>query len=175
MIRQITDDSQLRQAQHLRRRVTDGQTDLSAAWIEESQAKVLAQESGRHLEADEAVALAEACGNAEIGPLVAIGNDPLVTDDVAYLLDATTEDLTAISFELAGINCALTDEAGSLCVLFTTDDFKLVAGPLEFVASYAGDLLAAKRDFLAFSQDHLEGLRLTLRKAAAYMDWIEGD
>ncbi|WP_129666523.1 hypothetical protein [Phytoactinopolyspora endophytica] len=106
---------------------------------------------------------------------MAIVNDPLVVDDIAYLVDTTADDLTQASRELTGMNFVLADEAGTRCLLFTTDDFKLIAGPLPFVTRFAGDLIGARDDFLAFAADQLADHRAILEEAASYMDWVGGD
>jgi 5,10-methylenetetrahydrofolate reductase len=174
MLRQIPDGSELAQAIELRRNIADGQADLSAAWLAETDARVLAHESGRHLEADEAQSLAETYLSQGVTHLVAVVNDPLVADEVAYSLDPAADDLREVSREFAGISFLLSDVGGSRCVLFTTDDFKLVAGPLAFVEHFAGDPLAAREAFVAFAEDHLEDLRPILARAASYMSWVAG-
>jgi hypothetical protein len=174
MIRRITDQTELFAARDLRRRITDGQTDLAADWLATTEAKVLAQESGRHIERDEAVAVADACARIGVNRLVAVVNDALVMDEEAYVVGATVDDLYEVSDELTGVNFLLADEAGSLCLLLTTDDFKLIAGPLDFVTRIAGDPTDAREAFLAFAADELEELQSVLLRADSYMDWVGG-
>ncbi len=172
MLRRITDGSDLRQAVELRRRIADGQVDLSSAWLAETHARVIAQESGRHLEPDEASSLAETYCNQGVAHLVAVVNDSLAAEEEAYALDSAADDLNEVSRELAGINFLLTDADASRCVLFTTDDFKLVAGPLTFVEGFVGDPQAASDAFAAFRGDSLEDLHPILERAASYMRWV---
>ena len=172
MLRQITDDSDLRQAIELRRRIADGQADLSSDWLAATHARVLAQESGRHLEADEALSLAETYVSHGVTHLVAVVTDSLAVEEEAYALDAAADDLNELSRELGGINFLLADADASRCVLFTTDDFKLVAGPLTFVEGFVGDPQAALDAFAAFRDDSLEDLHPALERAASYMWWV---
>lgn len=172
MIRRVIDQAGLVAASKLRRSIADGQARLSTDWLQRTGAKVLAQESGRHLELDEAAAVARAYANAGIGGLIAIVNDALVEDEEAYLVDATINDLTQVSDELTGINFLLTDESGTRCLLFTTDDFKLVAGPLDFVTLIVGDAVKAKEAFLSFAAGQLDDFQPVLKQAASYMAWV---
>lgn len=172
MLRQITDQSELAQAIQLRRRITDGQADLSAVWLAETRARVLAQESGRHLEPDEASSLAKTYLGQGVAHLVAVVNDPLAAEEIAYALDASADDLNELSREFGGINFLLSDADASRCVLFTTDDFKLVAGPLAFVETFVGDPQTAWDAFAAFRNDSIEDLHPILDRAASYMSWV---
>lgn len=173
MIERLTGPSDLAAAADLRRSLTDGQTELSSYWLDATGARVLAQESGRHLEVDEASAVSEAYAAAGVHALVAILNDALVVEEEAYVLDASPQDLTRLSSELAGVNFILADIAGTRCILFTTDDFKLVAGPLAFVTHIAGEPSAARESFKEFAADQLEALQPALVRAESYMSWVE--
>ncbi len=172
MLRQITDRSDLRQAGEIRRRIADGQADLAAAWLAETHAKVLAEESGRHLEPDEASSLAGTYLSAGVATLLAVVTDSLVAEEIAYALQASVDDLNALSRELAGINFLLTDFDASRCVLFTTDDFKLVAGPLGFVGSFVGEPRAALDAFVDFRDESHEDLHPILDRVVSYMGWV---
>jgi hypothetical protein len=173
-MQRLTTPSELAAARELRRSLTDGQSNLSTAWLRATGARVLAQESGRHLESEEASAVAEAYTAAGVRALVAIVTDVLVVDDEAYTLDATVEDLTQLSDDLAGINFLLADDVGTRCILFTADDFKLVAGPISFVIQVAGEPTMARDAFLAFSVDQHDEFQPALRRAASYMSWVGG-
>lgn len=175
MLRRLADPHQVLEAVTLRRRMAAGSADLSAVWLEETAVKVMAEESGRHLEADEAERLAAALQTLHVGSLVAVANDPLIIDELVFALEVSPEDLTDLSDEFAGINVLLAPRGGvEACVLFTTDDFKLVAGPLPFLEAYSGDLTAARDEFRSFAGDHAEDLRPVLERAASYTDWIVG-
>lgn len=175
MLQRIADGFDLRQAIGLRRYIAEGQADLSPAWLAETHARVVAQESGRHLEPDEALSLSETYCSQGVNHLVAVVNDSLAAEEEAYALDSTADDLNELSRELAGINFLLTDADASRCVLFTTDDFKLVAGPLTFVEAFVGDPQAASDAFAAFRGDSLEDLHAVLERAASYMWWVEAE
>jgi hypothetical protein len=71
--------------------------------------------------------------------LIVISNDPLVGEDLVYELSISAEDLAAFSWEFSGINALLLPQSGiELAVLFSTDDYYLVAGTRQFVTDYAG-------------------------------------
>lgn len=78
----------------------------------------------------------------------------------------------AISDELGGINFLLSDSTGTWCVLFTADDFKLVAGPFDFVSQILGDPKMVRSAFLEFAADQPDELRHVALRAARYMDWV---
>lgn len=172
MLRQIIEGTDLTQAIGLRRRIADGQADLSSAWLADTRARVLTQESGRHLEPDEALSLAETYLSHGVTHLLAVVNDSLAAEEEAYTLNASADDLNELSRELGGINFLLTDAEASRCVLFTTDDFKLVAGPLAFVEGFVGDPVTAWNAFVVFSQDSSDDISPILERAASYMSWV---
>ncbi len=172
MLRRIIGGPDLRQAIELRRLITDGQADLAAAWLTTTGAWVLAKESGRHLEPEEALSLAETYFRQGATHLVAVVTDSLAAEEEAYALESAADDLNELSRELAGVNFLLTDTDASRCVLFTTDDFKLVAGPMPFVEGFVGDPQVASEAFAAFRGDSLEDLQPILERAATYMWWV---
>jgi hypothetical protein len=173
MIKEILDASELAAARELRQSLADGPTELSPHWLCTTGARVLAQESGRHLEVDEAAAVSQAYAAAGVESMVAIVTDALVVEDVAYALDASPQDLCGLSGELAGVNFLLADSAATRCLLFTTDDFKLVAGPLEFVTQIVGDPTTARKVFQNFAADQLEEFRPAFTAAQSYMSWVD--
>lgn len=174
MIRRLTDPTELAAARDLRRSVADGPAELSARWLAATEARVLAQESGRHLEVDEVSSVAEAYAEAGIHSLVAVVTDALVVQDEAYALGASPQDLAQLSSELAGVNFVLLDSPATHCILFTTDDYKLVAGPPAFVTRIVGDPRAAMDSFIEFAADQLEEMQPAMLRAESYMSWVTG-
>jgi hypothetical protein len=151
-----------------RQAVADGPGDLSERWLLTGGRVALAEESGRHLEAEECVRLEAALRTTFVHRLTVISNDPLVDEDMVYDLSASAEDLAAFSWEFSGINALLLPHSGTeLAVLFSTDDYHLVAGTRQFVTDYAGDLKAARGAFV----DFVESLRRDAT-AAAQGDWL---
>lgn len=109
-----------------------------------------------------------------IRSLLVVLNDPLVVDETVYALDVTPEDLYEMSREFGGVNALVVpQDRDDVCVLFTTDDFKLIAGPESLLVDYAGDLSEVRSDFLAFASNHLEEIQPVLDRVASYMDWIK--
>jgi hypothetical protein len=174
MLSRLTDEKMVVDAIHRRQTIADGLADLNEDWLLKGHRVVLAEESGRHLESEQVTRLVNALRTVQVSRLVAISNDPLVLDDMAYGLDATEGDLASFSSEFSGINALLMPSEGiALAVLFSTDDFHLVAGSEDFVAVYGGDLKAAKANFVDFARGHFEVMRPILTKASHYMDWID--
>jgi uncharacterized protein Veg len=173
MLSRITDEDSIAEAVSRRQLVADGPGDLSERWLLEGNRVALAEESGRHLEAEECVRLEAALRTAFVRQLIVISNDPLVDEDMVYELSISAEDLTAFSWEFSGINALLMPYSGTdLAVLFSTDDYHLIAGPRQFVTSYAGDLKAARKEFVDFVEGHFELMQPLLRKVIHYMSWI---
>ncbi len=93
---------------------------------------------------------------------------------MVYELNASAEDLAAFSWEFSGINALLLPHSGTdLAVLFSTDDYRLVAGTRQFVADYAGDLKAARDEFVEFAEGQFDVMQPLLRRVAGYMSWID--
>jgi len=147
---------------------------LSKAWLSGGPRVALPEEAGRHLEPDECDRLARALTLAGVHELVAITNDPLVDDDLVFGLASHEDDLAAFSWEFSGLGALLLPRIGTdLAVLGSVDDFHLIAGPRKFVTDYAGNLKAARAEFLKYSERHFDIMRPILREAVQYMDWIE--
>jgi hypothetical protein len=172
VIRRLEIPSEVAAARELGRSLCDGQSTLSAEWLQSTHARVIAQESGRHLEPGEDQAVADAYAEAGTRALIAVITDTLVAEEEAYVLSVTTNDLRHLSDELVGINFLLSDEAGLRCILFTADDYKLNAGPIRFVKQVAGDPVKAREEFVAFAADELAERRTVLERAASYMQWV---
>jgi hypothetical protein len=174
MLSRITDEGSIAEAVARRQVVADGPGDLSERWLLEGNRVALAEESGAHLEADQCVRLEAALRTAFVRRLIAISNDPLVDEDLVYELSISAEDLDAFSWEFSGINALLLPHSGKdLAVLFSTDDYYLIAGTRQFVTDYAGDLKTARDAFVDFAEDHFDVMQPLLCRVIRYMSWIE--
>jgi len=148
--------------------------DLSERWLLTGDRVALAEESGAHLEAEQCVRLEAALRTAFVRRLIVISNDPLVNEDLVYELSISAEDLAAFSWEFSGINALLLPHSGTeLAVLFSTDDYYLVAGTRQFVTDYAGDLRAARDAFVDFAERPVWVMTPLLREVLRYMSWID--
>jgi hypothetical protein len=175
MLSKLTDSRLIAEAVSRRQVVADGSADLREEWLGERGLVALPEESGRHLEEDECRRLAVAFRSFGVDRLIAIANDPLLVDEMVYELAASAEDLAAFSSEFSGINALLLPATGvDMAVLFTMDDYHLVAGSRQFVSSYAGDIHAAQEEFLRFVDDHLEVMQPTLRRVSRYLLGVDG-
>jgi hypothetical protein len=158
-----------------RRIVADGPGDLNDDWLSDGQRVAMPEESGRHLEPAESRRLEFALRSSGVDALTAIVNDALVLDELVYELDARSEDLSAFSSEFSGMNALLLPRVGTdLAILFSTDDYHLVAGPSQFVAAYFGDIGAARQAFLDFVENHFEAMQSPLQRVVRYMSWANG-
>lgn len=173
MIRRVESKEELEAAQALCRRVAADEAALAPAWLTHHGARVIAQESGRHVELAEAPAIIDAFVEAGAHNLIAITNDPLVGVIEAYEMGVTADDLLEVCNDLIGVNFVLVDGLGEQCILFTTYDFKLIAGSLGFVTAVVGEPRAARDAFLEFAVDQPGSLRAAALRAADYMDWVD--
>jgi hypothetical protein len=175
MLSRITDEDSIAEAVARRQVVADGPGDLSERWLLEGNRVALAEESGAHLEAEECARLEAALRTAFVHRLIAISNDPLVDEDMVYELSISAEDLDAFSWEFMSINALLLPRFGTdLALLFSTDDYHLIAGTRQFVADYAEDLKAARDAFVDFAEGHFDVMQPQLRKVIRYMSRIDG-
>jgi hypothetical protein len=171
MLRPMTDATWIREAVARRQLVADGPGDLSERWLLEGNRVALAEESGPHLDEEQCVRLEAALRTNFVRQLIVISNDPLVDEDMVYELSISAEDLAAFSWEFMSINALLLPHSGTeLAVLFSTDDYHLVAGTRQFVTDYAGDLKAARDDF---AEDPHWVMTPLLREVTRYMSWID--
>lgn len=174
MIRRLVDADELAWAQACVDRLMAGEVELSPTWLAESRALVVARESGRHLEPDEVDAMAMAFGDYGLATVTAVVVDSLCDTAEAYTGSNDATDLTWLSDTLMGINVVLFDSRLICCVVLTAYDFKLIAGPREFLEAVVGDVLAAKREFLAFARDaSSDASRALLARAIDLMSWME--
>lgn len=171
MIRRV-DSREFEAAQALRRIVAADQATVAPEWMADSGAKVMAQESGRHVELDEAPAIIAAFAAAGVDKLTVVTNDPLVRVTEAYEIGVSEAELIELSDDLIGINFVLVDGFAERCILFTTFDFKLIAGPISFITAVAGEPRAARDAFLEFVADQTGSLRVAALRAAGYMNWV---
>jgi len=156
--------------------VAAGPNDLHEAWLDNGKRVAIPEVTGGHLDPDHCQRLVSVLNRAGEDSLIAITNDPLVDDDEVYELSAHEDDLSTFSWELAGLDALLLPRTGTeFAVVCSVDDFHLVAGPRQFVIDYVGDLSAARTEFLEAIETHFDLMQPTLRKAAKYMNWIEGD
>lgn len=172
MMRRLREVGELAAAHEMRDLIAADDTTFSPRWLVQSNALVVAQESGRHLEPDEAPLVAKAFTACGVDSLIAVTNDSLMTIVEAYELSAHATDLNLLSDELIGINFLLADASYERCILFTAYDFKLIAGSRQFITAVAGDPMTTREEFIDFYSDQLEPFRTTAIRAAAYMDWI---
>lgn len=173
MMRRIVEASELEAAQELCRAIATNEAEFSPQWLASSNVLVIAQESGRHLEPDDAPLVANAFASAGAETLIAVTNDSLISEVEAYKLRPLTADLALLSSELMGINFVLTDASSQQCILFTTYDFKLIAGSRHFITTIVGDPLIAREEFADFYWDQLDFFRAKAVQAAAYMNWLD--
>jgi hypothetical protein len=173
MLTHLEDSLSIADAVARRQIVADGPGGLNESWLREGERVAMPEESGRHLEEDECSRLAAALHIAGVHELTAIANDPLVLDEIVYALTASAADLAVFSAKFGGINALLLPRIGTdLAVLFSTDDYHLVAGPRGFVTSYVGNVEDARNRFLTFVEGHFEMMQPLLRKITRYMDWV---
>lgn len=157
-----------------RNTVVTGPDDFSDVWLNRGQRVALPEEAPAHLDSDHCQRLARALSPMGVNELVAITNDPLIDDDEVSELTAHEDDLAAFSWEFSGLGTLLLPRNGvELAVLCSVDDYHLVAGPRAFVTGYAGDLHAARSEYLEYIDLHFDFMQPVLRNAAKYMDWIE--
>lgn len=173
MIRRIEEAREIAAVSAVYRTVAEDEVTFKAQWLADTGARVVAQESGRHLESEEVLIVAHAFFARGVDRLLAVVTDSLAVGPEAYAIDASTADLAQICDELVGVNFLLVDESARQCILFTTRDFKLVAGPVEFVAAVVGSPEAARDEFLEFAIDQPDALRIAATRAAGYMSWID--
>lgn len=172
MIRPVFDEATTRYAIRARQEIADGPGDLSSVWLTDGRVAI-AEESGALLDPGDTSRLQNALELANVEELIAISNDPLLDQDQVFELRSVATEMDALSWEMAGINTLLIPKRSlELAILCTVDDFRLVAGPREFVLSYAGDAVASRRRFVDFLEGHFEAMQPVLRRAARYMDWI---
>lgn len=173
MIRRLADADEIASALELLRAVAADEITLSSRWLADTGVRVVAQESGRHLETDETPLVVRAFAATGSDKLLAIANDSLAVAVEAYELPVAEADLTQICDAFLGMNFVLVDPAATKCILFTAYDFKLIAGPLAFVTAIVGEPRAARAAFLEFAEDQPGSLRATAARAAEYMSWID--
>jgi len=102
MLRPVSDPSALEGAVRRATEVLDGSHDLSERWLQAGGRVAVPEESGLHLDAEQAARLAVALQRAGVGEVEAVAAEPLERGPTAYELDATAADLTALSHEGAG-------------------------------------------------------------------------
>lgn len=175
MIRRLEAAERIVEVLGLRNSVLSDDATIDPEWLARTGSRVVVQESGRHIEPAEAPLIASAFDAMGADSLLAIVGDPLVVSPEAYELDVTAEDLIQVSGKLAGVNFALLDSQARQCVLFTTRDFKLIAGPLEFVTAVAGEPSIARQEFCDFAADQPGPLREAAERAASFMNWLDDD
>jgi hypothetical protein len=82
--------------------------------------------------------------------------------------------LWAFSEQCAGLNCLLLPADASWAILFTSEDYNLIAGPSDFVQQVLGDSLqAAWTRFEAFAADAIGWRNSLLQVAARYRPFSE--
>jgi hypothetical protein len=156
------------------RGITAGPGDFNAEWLAAQGFVVLPQESGMHLTSEQCVRLASSLDRFGVNREFAVVSEPLLVGPVVYELDVTADDLASFSFECGSYNFVLlsSKEDPGHAVLCSTDDYLLVAGPPEFVATFAGDLVTARGSFIDFAERHFEVVQPRLRALMKYLDWI---
>lgn len=93
MIRRLSTTDELAMAERLRDVVVSGEASLAAEWLARSTARVIVQESGRHLEHEEAPLVAQTFGAAGVEKLFAISIDSLFATPEAYDLVTSADNL----------------------------------------------------------------------------------
>jgi len=116
-----------------------GETLARRSWV------AVPVEKGRHIEPEDTPRIATAIAQYTSAACYALATEPLGAGPTAYEVPATEDGLLDFSHECAGLNFILVPADLTFALLFTSEDYKLYAGPRHFVESVLGASIAAAR------------------------------
>jgi len=133
---------------------------LSPEWVTKSGLRVLGEfNGGQDAARDRRSRLSATCKQFGIGHLIGVSNDHALTKTSkfvradnftsALLISADEAGLYEFDEHYYGLNTVLLPESGlAFIFVLTVDDFTLVAGSVEFLRSYFGDVIQAQKFFV---------------------------
>jgi hypothetical protein len=141
----VFDPSEVRVVTARAKRLVAGPWDLDTEQIARAGWVAVPAEKGRHVEEEEAPALARAMRDAGHEYVYAVATEPMGEHPSAYRVGATAAGLLKFSDECFGLNFVLVPADASFAVLCTTEDYNLYAGPADFVRRALGTEIEAAR------------------------------
>lgn len=125
-----------------------GETLVRKSWV------AVPVENGHYVELEDAPLIAAAIRRHTSAPCYALATEPLANGPIAYEVPATEDGLLDFSHECGGLNFILVPADLTFALLFTSEDYKLYAGPRNFVESVLGTSIAAAREaFQIYADD----------------------
>ncbi|MGO4534839.1 hypothetical protein [Leifsonia sp. 2MCAF36] len=134
---------------------------MSEAWVANHGCRVVAQESARLIDEDDAVRLERAAKECGVSRLLAVVNDDHFIDptELVFSVKPTVAELMECNVALVGLNAVLFSERASVGLVATVDDFSVLAAPPQFARIFEPDPSNALSEFRAFAMTQPRELR----------------
>jgi hypothetical protein len=148
--------------------------DFSVDWLTSNGLLVIPEESGLAFTGEQIDRLVHALKVNRVDAMRAVELETVDGTADVWQLEPTYPDLQQFSVELGGLNSLLFDPSHS-CVVYCSDelDTLLVAGSLEFLQTYFGNLKQSVAEYWSFLEVHLEVLQPKLRTYLRHAAWVD--
>ncbi len=174
VISPITMEQDIERYQRLAHDITDGPVQLRQEWIVDNDLAVAPIDSGTLSSLIGHTWVRTAMARVGYTVCVAVSTE----SNECYYVPMTLEGLISFRRECGGLNYVLVSEDGKLAILYTSEDYDLIAGPQDFVVAAVGSTIPAAystfRRCYADDQSWGEGQRkLLLSVADRYEELME--
>lgn len=143
---------------------------IDSAWLEQREARVIAQPSGTAVEDEILSKYLDEVGRQEV---LVVALEPTVSEGYASA-PHEMEDLQAAFSALFGLSfCVMPSQADVPAILVTTADYRLIVGPVPSLGRLLGSLEDARDEYLDWCDDPSPRMGQLLAEAGAQMSWLK--